>query len=293
MRGIHWDVDRQMMNRLKERYVFDWNRIYGKDGYHIEYSVTDICNRSCISCSHLAPLAKHANFVSVEEFARVTGILHKCLPDIHTFWLTGGEPTLHPEFMRLLKIARGIYSDAYIGIYSNGTTLAKYERDERFWEFIRENGIVWGITVYEANFGYYEDIFKRHDCENNFALVRIGNWFTNLTVYSKEQPVNKEKYEQCGWERCKINIRNGRIYNCPSCEFADLFNGYFGKKLIVASEDYLVVDENLTREKIMDFKSPKPFCSQCNLELRNRKIFLNLKSKKAMEEWADADCFKS
>ena len=285
-------IPKNIMGRLSERYVFDWNRIYGKDGYHVEYSVTDICNRNCISCSHLAPLAKHANYVSAEEFARVTGILHDCLPDIHTFWLTGGEPTLHPDFIGLLKIARRIYDEAYIGIYSNGTTLEKYERDEAFWKFIRENGIVWGITVYESDFGYYEDMFKRHDCENNFALVRIGNWFTNLTVYSKNQPVSREKYEKCGWERCKINVRNGRIYNCPSCEFADLFNGYFGEKLTVTLEDYLPVDESLTREKIIEFKSPQPFCRQCNLELRGRKFFPNMKSKKVMEEWADTECIK-
>ena len=64
------------MNRLKERYVFDWNRIYARDGYHIEYSITDICNRNCIACSHLAPLAKGANFVREEEFMQVTSVLH-------------------------------------------------------------------------------------------------------------------------------------------------------------------------------------------------------------------------
>ena len=281
------------MSRLTERYKFDWNRIYGKDGYHVEYSITDICNRNCIACSHLAPLAKRANFVSAEEFARVTGILHKCLPDIHTFWLTGGEPTLHPDFTGLLKISRGIYTEAYIGIYSNGTTLAKYERDERFWEFIRENGIVWGITVYDGNLDYFERLFESHGCINNLAIVRVGSWFTNLTVYSKGQPVNREKYEKCGWERCKINVRNGRIYNCPSCEFADLFNGYFGEKLRITPEDYLAVDESLTREKIIEFKSPQPFCWQCNLEMRSSKFLPNINSKKAMEEWADTESFKS
>lgn len=278
---------------LKERYIFDWNRIFGMDLPHIEYSVTDICNRNCAACSHLAPLAKHPNFVSKEQFQKVTHTIKKCLPHIHTFWLTGGEPTLHPEFIELLSIARGIYDEAYIGIYSNGSTLHRYESDDDFWQFVKDNEIIWGITIYDGKRQYFEELFEGHGCINNLAIVRSGSSFTNLTNYSKGQPVNKEKYVKCGWERCKINIRNGRIYNCPSCEFADLFNGYFGEKLIVAPEDYLVVDENLTCEKIMDFKSPKPFCSQCNLELRNRKIFLNLKSKKAMEEWADADCFKS
>lgn len=281
------------MNRLKERYVFDWNRIYGKDGYHIEYSVTDICNRNCAACSHLAPLAKEANFVSAEEFARVTAVLQKCIPEAHTFWLTGGEPTLHPEFMRLLKIAREIYAEAYIGIYSNGIALKRYERDEAFWKFIRNNGIVWGITLYGDKLQYFEDLFEKNGCENNLAIVRSGGWFTNLTNYSKNQPVSYGKYERCGWERCKINVRGGRIYNCPSSEFADLFNGYFGEKLAVTPEDYLTVDETLTRERIEEFKSPMPFCSQCNLDIRSKKLFRDMQSKRRIEEWADAKLYET
>ena len=102
------------MSALKERYAFDWNRIYYKDAYQIEYSVTDICNRNCTACSHLAPLAKEPNFAGVEEFTRVTTLMQKRLPDIHTFWLTGGEPTLK-----------------------------KYEEDNTFWRFMRDEGIVW------------------------------------------------------------------------------------------------------------------------------------------------------
>lgn len=281
------------MKRLKERYVFDWNRIYGKDAYHIEYSVTDVCNRNCTACSHLAPLAKEANFVSAEEFARVTGILQRCIPEAHTFWLTGGEPTLHPEFLRLLKIAREIYAEAYIGIYTNGSTLKGYETDEGFWKFVRSNGIVWGITLYDEGRQYYEELFDRKGCKNNLAIVRGGNWFTNLTNYSKNQPVSYDKYERCGWERCKINVRGGRIFNCPASEFADLFNGYFGEKLAVTPADYLIVDETLTRERIEEFRNPMPFCSQCDLDIRSKKLFRAEPSERRMEEWAAAELYET
>jgi len=279
------------MAELTERYKFDWNRIFGQDAFHIEYSITDICNRNCAACSHLAPLAKLPNFVTTEEFTKVISLLQKAIPNIHTFWLTGGEPTLHPEFMRLLKIAREIYSDAYIGIYSNGINLDKYKTDKGFWQFIKQNGIVWGITVYGKSIQYYEELFKANGCFNNLSIVRVGSWFTNLTNYSINQPISKDKYERCGWERCKINIRNGRIYNCPSSEFADLFNGYFGEKLKISEYDYLIVDENLTRARIEEFKKSIPFCSQCNIDNRNKKFFSTIPSKRRVEEWAEIDSF--
>lgn len=278
-----------MKKGLIERYIFDWKRIREKDSCHIEYCVTDICNRNCTACSHLAPLAKQSNFVTIGEFSKMVKIIQKCILDVHTFWLTGGEPTLHPEFLQLLKIAREVFSDSYIGIYSNGTTLKKYETDETFWNFIRENGIVWGITSYDINVRYFEDLFSKHRCLNNLAIVQSGKFFFNLTNYSQDQMITIEKYQKCGWERNKINIRNGKIYNCPSSEFADLFNGHFGAKLKISESDYLTIDEALTWEKIEKFRGPIPFCGQCDLSKRYKKIFKNETSKKNIEEWA---CFE-
>ena len=280
--------DGRAMRTLATPYEFDWNRIQFEDSYHIEYSITDICNRNCAACSHLAPLAKKPNFVTVEEFARVTGIMRKLIPDAHTFWLTGGEPTLHPEFMRLLRIARETFTDNYVGIYSNGITLRKYEDDPQFWLFTRENGIVWAVTFYDTDGVYYRNLFEWHDCPDNLVFVHSGKLFANLTNYTqKPQHVSQERYTKCGWERSKINIRNGRIYNCPSSEFADLFNEYFGHKLQITPDDYLTVDESLTRERIDGFRGPIPFCAQCDIDKRCTRMFRNAPSTRSIGEWSE------
>lgn len=268
-------------------YIFDWKRIQSEDAYHIEYSITDICNRNCACCSHLAPLAKSPAFVEVEEFRRVVKIMRKVIPDAHTFWLTGGEPTLHPEFVMLLQILRETYPDTYVGIYSNGTTLFNYESDEKFWDFIRENGIVWGITNYGAETDLYKDLFYRHGCADEYTFIRDGRMFFNLTNYSHDQPITKEKYEKCGWERSKINIRKGKIYNCPASEFADLFNAYFHTDLIITDHDYLIVNDDITRKQIDDFKGPMPFCGQCAAENRFSRHTHNRKSNCDISEWSE------
>lgn len=272
--------------KLKDRYVFDWDRILHKDGYHIEYSITDICNRNCAYCSHLAPLAKSANFVGEREFEYTASLLHRLLPDAHAFWLTGGEPTLHPSFMRLLEISRNIFTDNHVGIYSNGITLAKREADETFWRVVRDNGIVWAITCYDNDGAWFERLFAKHGCINNLAILHSGKRFFNLVNYSRGQPVTREKYVKCGWERSKINVRNGKIYNCPSAEFAELFNGYFGARLELTDKDRLVIDENLTREQIDAFRKEVPFCSQCDLDKRYTIITDSTPSERKITEWS-------
>ena len=272
------------MAELTKPYIFDWHRIFAKDRHHIEYCITDICNRACKSCSHLAPLARKANFVGREEFARTVKIMRKVLPDVHTFWLTGGEPTLHPEYTALLSVLREVYPDAYVGIYTNGVTLKEKGSDTGFWKFTKRSGIVWAVTNYDTPKEYFKELFTSHGCKYNLAAVQSGSTFARLTNYSKGQPVTPEKYIKCGWERSKINIRDGKIYNCPSAEFADLFTEYFGSGPKLTDKDYLVIDERLTREAIERFRGPTPFCAYCDIS-RRREIFPNVPSERKREEW--------
>ena len=275
------------MKKPKNPYIFDWHRILYEDGVHIEYSITDVCNRNCRSCSHLAPLASAPNFVGEEEFARVCKELYRLLPDTHTFWLTGGEPTLHPAFPRLLEKACGIFDNSYIGIFTNGIMLKKFAVYDKLWDLTARSGIVWAVTPYDIGAEYFRELFAEKNCENNLTIVQSGRMFTKLVNYSKDQSVSREKYLKCGWERCKINVRGGRIYNCPSSEFCDLFSAYFGKRLALTESDYLTVDENLTRERIDRFRTAMPFCSQCDPSRRFKDIFMNSPSERNIGEWSE------
>ena len=273
-------------NVLSNRYEFDFKRIQFKDSYHIEYCITDACDRSCACCSHLAPLAKSPNFVTVENFAKHAEILRGAIADAHAFWLTGGEPTLHPQFMRLLGIARNVFNNCFVGVYSNGNFLKKYENDVGFWEFVRQNGVVWAMTSYGGSKEYIDGVFTKNGCLNNLAYVHSGELFYNLTNYSCNQPVSMEKYNKCGWERSKINVRNGKIFNCPSAEFVDLFNNYFKLNVKLCKNDFLEINGQLTAEMIKNFKGPVPFCGNCDLTQRYKKIFKNSPSKREIGEWS-------
>ena len=84
-------------------------------------------------------------------------------------------------------------------------------------------------------------------------------------------------------------MRNGKIYNCPSAEFAELFNGYFGERLKITNNDFLEINESLTREQIDAFRKEVPFCGQCDLDKRYKKIVDSAPSERKITEWS---CFE-
>lgn len=267
-------------------YMFNHSEIIRHPLHQVEYSIIDSCNRSCRSCSHFVPLASNPNAVSLKEFIKNTELLHKVIPDVHTFWLIGGEPTLHPGYTEILKELRRIYDNIPIGIMSNGYGVIRKRDDESFWNFIRENEIVWRITTYDVSPEVYIKLFKKQHCLDLLSLD-INNRFSNLAVLTeKTQEITAEKYRICGWERLNIFVRNNKIWKCPSVEYIDLFNQYFGKQFIIEPDDYLEIDEGLTRNEIIEFKNrPSSFCKNCDISKRFNQYFPVKKSEKKITEW--------
>lgn len=264
-------------------YEFNRSKIIEHPIHQIEYSITDICNKNCKACSHFAPLAKQANFVNVKDFENEIKILHNIIPDAHTFWLIGGEPTLHPELMQLLKILRKIY-EISIGVMTNGYRLL--ETDKEFWGFIRENEVIWRITTYDIEPERYIELFKRNGCIDLLSLD-INNRFYNLVTLTEEkQEISQKKYNKCGWESLNIVVRNGRIWKCPTVEYIDLFNNYFGKQFEVNEDDYLEIDGNLTRESLLTFQNiSSSFCANCDISKRYTSKYEAVQSKRDIKEW--------
>lgn len=267
-------------------YVFNHEEIIKHPLHQIEYSIIDSCNRNCVSCSHFSPLVKSANEITVEEFVKNTEILYSQIPDVRTFWLIGGEPTLHPKYLEILRELRRIYKDIPVGIMSNGYGILAKRNDPEFWKFIKGNEIVWRITTYDIDPNFYQELFDKYDCLDFLSLDR-NNRFTKLAVLTKEpQEISDSKYADCGWERLNIFVRNGRIWKCPSVEYIDLFNSYFNEIFEISKDDYLDINENLTRKQIIEFnRKPSSFCAYCNITKRFKETFEVTKSKKKKSEW--------
>lgn len=83
--------------------------------------ITNHCDLACPIC-----LVQNANdrHLAVDDFARILDGLVEKEGAIETINLSGGEPTTHPELLRLLDVAREKRAIARVSISTNGVRLA-------------------------------------------------------------------------------------------------------------------------------------------------------------------------
>ncbi len=121
------------VKRLSDRVIYRKHRLCGqlrKDSLSIQMDITNCCNIHCVMCStHRLPMAcgQEPRFMPVELFAKIA---HQAFPFASTVRLACSfEPTLHPDFGRILEIA-GASEAGDVGFDTNGVLLDdKMSRD--------------------------------------------------------------------------------------------------------------------------------------------------------------------
>jgi uncharacterized radical SAM superfamily Fe-S cluster-containing enzyme len=123
---------------------------------HTLLGQVDLTNRCNLSCPICFANANVTGYVYEPDFAEI----HRLLENLRSYrptpasavQLTGGEPTIHPEFLRIVRAARDL-GFSHIQIASNGLTLAK----PGFAEKCAEAGL---HTVYLQFDGVDDDIYE-------------------------------------------------------------------------------------------------------------------------------------
>lgn len=82
------------------------------------FEITNVCNMNCSFCPGTQ---RQKGFVSLEAFETIARKLSGKIPYLYLHLM--GEPTIHPELSKILKIAKDL--DFKVIITTNGTTLAE------------------------------------------------------------------------------------------------------------------------------------------------------------------------
>lgn len=88
--------------------------------------VTDSCNLNCPDCFANSS-SKNKNFMKLEKFRELLEYYKKCEGEPQVLQISGGEPTLHPDILKMIRLAKGYVK--HVILNTNGIKIAN---DENF-----------------------------------------------------------------------------------------------------------------------------------------------------------------
>ena len=225
---------------------------------NVDYHIIDKCNLNCANCNHFSPLVPSTD--KGKSIAQITSdltLLTKVQDGFNCLALLGGEPTLHPELSKILRIARQIFPDKRINLVTNGTT---YDKFEKWRDSIIENNICVIVSLYpycSDNEERAEKIRKILLPYENFGIEYIANeeGFTYGFLSNRDNVATEDDIQHCIRPFWCAQVKNGKLY---ICHFAAQFNrlkDYFGDKIgfELDGKEYLDLNGDVTVEDFYNF----------------------------------------
>ena len=216
----------------------------------LDITLTDFCSLNCRFCCHGTPLFKDKKHISLEELERISKFFKPY--EFHVIKISGGEPTLHPEFAKICDNLKRLFPAKSYYLATNGFLLEKYIENVKIFNIIE-------LSNYPP---FNDKVYNR--------LVSIKNKIPNLVVRKKEEydeiiDVNREMnldkkniFRRCPYTD-NVKIVQDRIYPC-----CNIF-GQAMRQNIKLDKISVKIDENW-RENLEKINI-EPYCRQCFVDV--------------------------
>lgn len=151
----------------------------------LEFHISYACVNDCVFCSESDRMERFKKYpVSFLEIKKVLAAKRKAGFEFVNF--TGGEPTLHPNFIEIVKFAKRIGYRTYIG--TNGVMLARRDFCEKAAPFLDEIS----LSIHGYNSLTHDALTKRRGAFDdikcamkNLAELKFKNKFANVVATRK------------------------------------------------------------------------------------------------------------
>jgi MoaA/NifB/PqqE/SkfB family radical SAM enzyme len=245
------------------------------------------CNLNCKCCTAFSPIAEKS-FLNIESYKNdIVKLAELTANRLSSFYVTGGEPLLHPQITEIFTIARKYFPETEIYFMTNGLLLNKMS--EIFWENLKQNNIIINLSRYPIQINV--DKIREKTKSYNVKFDYVGGsdvpiksmWKYPLDINGKQSL--KRSYNICTQINRCVTMKEGLIYPCNTIAGIKHFNQYFTKNLEVAAGDVLELHNVKDINELYEFLyTPKPFCKYCN----RKGVEFGIKygnSKKDIKEW--------
>lgn len=244
------------------------------------------CNLNCASCSVCAPLADGTFILNETEFEKDLSRLVDLGAEISEFFITGGEPILHPRISKFPYIIKKSFPKADINLYSNGLVLGKM--GDEFWKSCKDNDVLIMITRYPIKVDYDNLIKLIREKGIRATFGNTGDIDDNMKeMWSLSIDLNGSQDATENFRKCAnvdFKLKEGRLYPC--CVSSDICHlcKTFDVDLPWHESGVNIYEIQSNDELLQILSNPNPMCSFCDLE--RRKELRNWSfSKKSISEW--------
>ena len=171
----------------------------------LEFFITDFCNLNCPLCSRSVALETEKKHISVEYMKEVSRYFKPY--EFHTIKITGGEPTLHPDFLEICALLPEYFPAHEYEMATNGFRLQQYIDKKELAIFSRIS-----FSRYPGfNDTIYNNLLETHADSNLYFIDREIKPFDDVFVPRKTPYF---RYAFCEPAQ-NILICNDRLYPCP------------------------------------------------------------------------------
>ena len=257
-----------------------------------EIHLAEHCNLNCAGCNHFSSLAS-PELVGTEEFTRdIVRMSELFNHDSERIYLMGGEPLLHPEITKLMKIARDAFPSSRIIVYTNGLLLSKKEPE--FWETCHDCNIGIMISTYPISL----DVQTIKDKAEKFGVNLTWTSAPKAALSDSSfivSPIDKsgsgditKSFAYCFESNNCITLKHGKLFTCVFAAHVHHFSEKFGVDIPITEADYIDIyketDANTVLEKLARPIPACRFCSGGRFTKSSRKIAWH-RSEQDINEW--------
>ena len=169
--------------------------------------ITDVCKNNCTFCYSLSftpkkisnEKIKHSNFEKIKK-----GILGFKEYGIEQVYLSGGEPTLHPNFTEILEYAKSI--DMKVIVYTDGSTF----QNEKVRGGIQNYADCVSVSIHAYNKQIHNKIKGRKESYDE-AILSLNNYIKTCEKVKVNTVVCKDNLDYVAEIGDLLDIENSEV----------------------------------------------------------------------------------
>lgn len=240
----------------------------------VELHVSHACNLACESCSHYSNHHFKGN-ITLEEADEWMSLWNKKVApsQIH---LMGGEPTIHPQLLDIIRLTRKKWKYTKIFLVTNGFFLHRHPDLPKVLKEVGNARLV--ISIHHSSDAYMEKITPNltlaKEWEKKYNLdvkIRpsVTHWTRRYKGYGSGIQPFEDNHPRASWENCparRIQLFEGKLWKCAPLAYLPMMDKKF--KLSEKWQPYLQykpLSPDCSKEELLAFIKQEeiPQCAMC------------------------------